>query len=116
MVQKGHNSSLPWILPQKSFALDFSSVTDAFEGFFGEGSEAISVIFGIAATIGLGLLAFTEVETILEVLGSAALVQLVTKKLLYAEDRKRTIKELEEFLTGKIRPKDILNDIKINAC
>ncbi|KAI3781812.1 hypothetical protein L2E82_11838 [Cichorium intybus] len=77
-----------------------------------EGSEAISVIFGIAAAIGLGLLAFTEVETILEVLGSAALVQLVTKKLLYAEDRKRTLKELKEFLTGKIRPKDILKYIK----
>lgn len=106
------NSGLPWILPQKSFALDFSGVTDAFEGFFGEGSEAISVIFGIAAATGLGLLAFTEVETILEVLGSAALVQLVTKKLLYAEDRKRTLKEVEEFLTGKIGPKDILNDIK----
>lgn len=105
------NSSLPWILPQKSFAFDLSSVTDAFDGFF-EGSEAISVIFGVAVATGLGLLAFTEVETILEVLGSAALVQLVTKKLLYAEDRKRTLKEVEEFLTAKIGPKDILNDIK----
>ncbi|KAL7611025.1 hypothetical protein Lser_V15G14455 [Lactuca serriola] len=106
------NSSLPWILPQKSFAFDFGSVTDAFDGLLGDGSEAVSVIFGLAVATGLGLLAFTEVETILEVLGSAALVQLVTKKLLYAEDRKKTLKEVEEFLTVKIGPQDILNDIK----
>ncbi|KAL8260769.1 hypothetical protein R6Q59_024818 [Mikania micrantha] len=79
------NSSLPWILPKKSFAFDFSSLNDAVDGILGEGSEAIALLFGIAAATGLSLLAFTEVETILEVLGSAALVQLVSKKLLFAE-------------------------------
>ncbi|XP_024996324.1 rhodanese-like domain-containing protein 4, chloroplastic [Cynara cardunculus var. scolymus] len=106
------NSGLPWILPQKSFAFDFSGVTDAIDGLFGDGSDAVSVIFGIAAATGLGLLAFTEVETILEVLGSAALVQLVSKKLLFAEDRKKTLEEVQEFLTIKIGPKDLLDDIK----
>lgn len=106
------NSGLPWILPQKSFAFDFSGVTDAIDGLLGEGSDAVSVIFGIAAATGLGLLAFTEVETILEVLGSAALVQLVSKKLLFAEDRKKTLEEVQEFLTIKIGPKDLLDDIK----
>ncbi|KAI3693440.1 hypothetical protein L6452_33275 [Arctium lappa] len=106
------NSGLPWILPQKSFAFDFSGVTDAIDGLLGEGSDAVSVIFGIAAATGLGLLAFTEVETILEVLGSAALVQLVSKKLLFAEDRKKTLEEVQEFLTIKIGPNDLLDDIK----
>ncbi|XP_076917824.1 rhodanese-like domain-containing protein 4, chloroplastic [Bidens hawaiensis] len=106
------NSGLPWILPKKSFSLDLSSLNDAVDGILGEGSEAITFIFGIAAAAGLSLFAFTEVETILEVLGSAALVQLVSKKLLYAEDRERTFKEVSEFLSTKIGPKEILNDIK----
>ncbi|PWA95971.1 thylakoid rhodanese [Artemisia annua] len=106
------NSGLPWIEPKKSFAFDFSSLTDAFDGVLGEGSDAVSVIFGIAAATGLSLLAFTEVETILEVLGSAALVQIFTKKLLFAEDREKTLKEVSEFVSSKIRPSDLLDDIK----
>nr|XP_043630589.1 uncharacterized protein LOC122601922 [Erigeron canadensis] len=106
------NSGLPWILPKKSLAFDFGSLTDAIDGVFGEGSEAVSIILGIAAATGLSLLAFTEVETILEVLGSAALVQLVSKKLLFAEDRKKTLQEFNDFVTSKIGPKELLDDIK----
>ncbi|KAI3829264.1 hypothetical protein L1987_03383 [Smallanthus sonchifolius] len=106
------NSGLPWILPKKSFAFDLSSLNDAVDGILGEGSEAIALLFGIAAATGLSLLAFTEVETILEVLGSAALVQLVSKKLLFAEDRKKTFKEVGEFVSAQIRPKELLDDIK----
>lgn len=39
-----------------------------------EGSEAVFVALGVAAVTGLGLFVFTEVETLLQVLGSAALV------------------------------------------
>lgn len=98
--------------PKKSFAFDLSSLNDAVDGILGEGSEAVTLLFGIAAATGLSLLAFTEVETILEVLGSAALVQLVSKKLLFAEDRKKTLKEVSEFVTAQIGPKELLNDIK----
>ncbi|KAK9068333.1 hypothetical protein SSX86_012444 [Deinandra increscens subsp. villosa] len=126
------NSGLPWILPRKSFAFDFGSL----DGVLGEGSEAVALLFGVAAATGLSLLAFTEVrilknrtlffccgfgvlnllylqvETILEVLGSAALVQLFSKKLLFAEDRKKTLKEVSEFVTTQIGPKELLDDIK----
>ncbi|XP_071685726.1 rhodanese-like domain-containing protein 4, chloroplastic [Rutidosis leptorrhynchoides] len=106
------NSGLPWVLPKKSLAFDFSSLTDAIDGLFGDSSDAVSVIFSVAAATGLGLLAFTEVETILEVLGSAAIVQLVTKKLLFAEDRKKTIQEFNEFVATNIGPKELLEEIK----
>ncbi|KAI7735312.1 hypothetical protein M8C21_029729, partial [Ambrosia artemisiifolia] len=106
------NSGLPWKLPKKSFSFDLSSLNDAVDSILGEGNEAVTLLFGIAAATGLSLLAFTEVETILEVLGSAALVQLVSKKLLYAEDRKRTLKEVGDFVSAKIGPKEILDDIK----
>ncbi|KAI3703178.1 hypothetical protein L1987_73071 [Smallanthus sonchifolius] len=106
------NSGLPWILPKKSFTFDLSSLNDAVDGILGDGSEAIALLFGIAAATGLSLLAFTEVETILEVLGSAALVQLVSKKLLFAEDRKKTFKEVGEFVSAQIGPKELLDDIK----
>ncbi|KAJ0673347.1 putative Rhodanese-like domain-containing protein STR4 [Helianthus annuus] len=106
------NSSLPWILPKKSFSFDLSSLNDAVDGILGDGNEAVTLLFGIAAAAGLSLFAFTEVETILEVLGSAALVQLVSKKLLYAEDRRRTLKEFGDFVSAKIGPKEILDDVK----
>lgn len=106
------NSGLPWIPPRKALSLDFSNLTDAIDGAVGEGSDALSLTLGIAAATGLGLLAFSEVETILQVLGSAALVQFVSKKLLFAEDRKETLQEVDEFLNTKIAPKELVNEIK----
>ncbi|CAA0838935.1 Rhodanese-like domain-containing protein 4-chloroplastic [Striga hermonthica] len=75
------NTGLPWIPPKKGLSLDFSSLTDAF----GEDYEIVPLTLGIAAAAGLGIFTFTEVETILQVLGSAALVQFISKKLLFAE-------------------------------
>ncbi|KAK7857725.1 rhodanese-like domain-containing protein 4 [Quercus suber] len=109
------NSGLPWIPPRKALSLDFSNLTDAIGGAVGEGSDSLSLILGIAAATGLGLLAFSEVETILQVVGSAALVQFVSKKLLFAEDRKETLQEVDELLNTKIAPKELVNEIKVNA-
>ncbi|GKU87953.1 hypothetical protein SLEP1_g2279 [Rubroshorea leprosula] len=99
------NSGLPWTRPKKALSLDFI-------GAVGEGSEALPVILGIAAAAGLGLLAFTEIETILQLLGSAAIVQLVSQKLLFAEDRKQTLKQVDEFLNTKVAPKELVYDLK----
>ncbi|KAK2995528.1 hypothetical protein RJ640_003956 [Escallonia rubra] len=106
------NSSLPWIQPKKTLSLDLSGLSDAIGDAIGEGSDALFVALGVAAATGLGLLAFTEVETILQFLGSAALVQVVSKKLLFAEDRKETLQKVDEFLTTKIGPKELVDDIK----
>ncbi|XP_042030960.1 rhodanese-like domain-containing protein 4, chloroplastic [Salvia splendens] len=98
------NSGLPWMLPTTTF--DISSVIDTF-------GEGVPVALGIAAAAaGLGLFAFAEAETILQVLGSAALVQFVSKKLLFAEDRKVTIKQFEELLNTKVAPKELVDDIQ----
>lgn len=102
------SSGLPWIQPKKGFSFDFSSLTDAI----GEGSDAVSVALGVAAATGLSLLAYTEVETLLQVLGSAAIVQFLSKKLLFAEDRKQTFQQLDEFLTKQVAPKEVVDDIK----
>ncbi|XP_059651265.1 rhodanese-like domain-containing protein 4, chloroplastic isoform X2 [Cornus florida] len=106
------NSGLPWILPSKGLTLDLSNLTDTIGGALGEGSEGLSVTLGIAAATGLGLLAFSEVETVLQLLGSAALVQFISKKLLFAEDRKETLQEVDEFLNTKIAPKELVDEIK----
>ncbi|CAN4111475.1 unnamed protein product [Withania somnifera] len=106
------NSSLPWIVPKKTLSLDLSNLSDALDGILGEGSDAVTVGLGAAAVAGLGLLAFSEVETILQLLGSAALVQLVGKKLLFAEDRKKTLQQVDEFLNTKIAPKELVDEIK----
>ncbi|KAI3956431.1 hypothetical protein MKX01_016844 [Papaver californicum] len=106
------SSGLPWIEPKKTLSFEFGSLTESFSGALGETSEALSLTLGVAAATGLGLLAFTEVETILELLGSAALIQFVSKKLLFAENRKETFQQIDEFLTTKIAPKELVGEIK----
>ncbi|KAF8107134.1 hypothetical protein N665_0126s0052 [Sinapis alba] len=106
------NSGLPWIEPKKTLSLDLSSLTDSISGVFGESSDGVSVAIGVAAAAGLSALAFTEIETILQLLGSAALVQLAGKKLLFAEDRKQTLKQVDEFLNTKIAPKELVDELK----
>ncbi|XP_010261520.1 PREDICTED: rhodanese-like domain-containing protein 4, chloroplastic [Nelumbo nucifera] len=106
------SSGLPWIPPKRALSFDFGNLTDAISGAFGEGSDGLPVTLGIAAATGLGVLAFSEIETILQLLGSAALVQFVSKKLLFAEDRKVTLKQVDEFLNTKVAPKELIDEIK----
>ncbi|KAK7255836.1 hypothetical protein RIF29_29259 [Crotalaria pallida] len=75
------SSCLLWKTPKKGPSVDFGSLTEDL----GDTSDGLAVALGIAAATGLGLLAFTEIETILGVLGSAAIVQFASKKLLFAE-------------------------------
>ncbi|KAJ7951283.1 rhodanese-like domain-containing protein 4, chloroplastic [Quillaja saponaria] len=105
------NSGLPWIPPRKALSLDLGNLADAVAGALG-GSGGLPVTLGIAAATGLGLLAFSEIETILQLLGSAALVQFASKKLLFAEDRKETLKQVDEFLNTKVAPKELVDEIK----
>lgn len=107
------NSQLPWASPKKALTLDFGDISDAIAGLFGDSSDSsVPVTLGLAAATGLGLAAFTEAETLLQLLGSAAIIQLVTKKLLFAEDRKATLKQVDEFLNTKFAPKELVDDIK----
>ncbi|KAG6748200.1 hypothetical protein POTOM_048107 [Populus tomentosa] len=106
------NSGLPWIPPKKAFSLDLGDLSDAIGGALGEDSDALPVTFAIAAATGIGVLAFSEIEAILQVLGSAALIQFVSKKLLFAEDRKQTLEQVDEFLTTKIAPKEFVDELK----
>ncbi|KAE9605728.1 putative Rhodanese-like domain-containing protein [Lupinus albus] len=106
------NSGLPWTAPAKGLSLDFGSLTEAISDSIGDTSDGLAVVLGIAAATGLGLLAFTEIEAILEVVGSAALVQFASKKLLFAEDRKQTLQQVDEFLNTKVAPKELVDEIK----
>lgn len=106
------NSNLPWIAPKKALSLDFGNFTEAISDAIGGGSGDLSVTVGLAAATGLGLLAFSEIETILQLLGSAAIIQFTSKKLLFAEDRKETLKQVDEFLNTKIAPQELVDEIK----
>ncbi|KAJ6729575.1 RHODANESE-LIKE DOMAIN-CONTAINING PROTEIN 4 CHLOROPLASTIC [Salix viminalis] len=106
------NSGLPWIPPKKAFSLDLGDLSDTISGAFGEGSDALLVTFALSAAAGLSVLALSEMEAILQVLGSAALIQFASKKLLFAEDRKQTLEQVDEFLTTKIAPKELVGELK----
>ncbi|MCD9558992.1 hypothetical protein HAX54_016702 [Datura stramonium] len=105
------NSGLPWILPKKTLSLDLG-LSDLLDGILGDGSDAIAVGLGVAAATGLGFLVFSEAETVLQLLGSAALIQLVSTKFLFAEDRKQSLQQVDEFLTREVAPKEFVGDIK----
>lgn len=105
-------SGLPWSPPKKGINIDFSNLTDAISGAIGEDIDGLPVALGLAAATGLSLLAFSEIESVLQLLGSAALVQFITKKLLFAEDRKVTLKQIDEFLNTKVAPKELADEIK----
>ncbi|KAM0939443.1 putative Rhodanese-like domain-containing protein STR4 [Dioscorea sansibarensis] len=105
-------SGLPWSPPKKGINIDFSNLTDAISSAIGEDIDGLPVALGLAAATGLSLLAFSEIESVLQLLGSAALVQFITKKLLFAEDRKVTLKQIDEFLNTKVAPKELADEIK----
>lgn len=106
------NSGLPWTAPKNALSLDLSGLTETLSGAIGEGADGLSFTLGVAAAAGIGLLAFSEIETILQVLGSAALIQIVSKKLLFDEDRKETLRQVDEFLNTKVAPKDLVDELK----
>jgi chitinase domain-containing protein 1 len=146
--------------------------------FLQDGADSLPVTIGLAAATGLGVLAYTEVtmliffsvlilllthlvqstlqvETLLQFVGSAAIVQLVISRLLYAEvhisfqnsfncfiavnhnfipfnrgqlfpvlqnlmpclcclqDRKKTVKQIEEFFNNKVAPLELVDEIKV---
>uniref|UniRef100_J3LBH1 Protein THYLAKOID RHODANESE-LIKE, chloroplastic n=1 Tax=Oryza brachyantha TaxID=4533 RepID=J3LBH1_ORYBR len=97
------STDLPWATPTKGFSLS---------DLVGDGADGLPVTLGLAAATGLGILAYTEIETVLQFLGSAAIVQLVASKLIYAEDRKKTLKQIDEFFNKKVAPKELVDEIK----
>ncbi|KAJ0962998.1 hypothetical protein J5N97_028120 [Dioscorea zingiberensis] len=105
-------SGLPWSAPKKSINIDFSDLQDAISSAIGGDSEGLPVTLGLAAATGLSILAFSEIETVLQLLGSAALIQFITKKLLFAKDREVTLKQIDEFLNTKVAPKELADEIK----
>ncbi|PIA49070.1 hypothetical protein AQUCO_01300130v1 [Aquilegia coerulea] len=107
------NSDLPWIPPKRALGLGFGTLADAFASVIEEGSDDLPFSLGVvAATSLLGLLAYTEIETALQLIGSAALVRFVSSKLLYAQDRKETLQQFDEFVDNKVAPRELIDDIK----
>ncbi|CAN6243801.1 unnamed protein product [Urochloa humidicola] len=99
------SSNLPWKEPAKGFSFDLGEL-------LGDGSDGLPLTIGLAAATGLGVVAYAEIETLLQFLGSAAIVQLLATKFLYAEDRQKTLKQIDEFLNKKVAPKDLVDEIK----
>lgn len=106
------NSGLPWLIPKNVFTVDFDSLKEAFDGALEDSAGLFPVTVGVAAVTGVGLAAFSEVETLLQLLGSAALLQVFVKKLLFAEDRQRTLQQIQDFLDTKVAPKELVDELK----
>ena len=56
-----------------------------------------------------------QAETVLQLLGSVAFIQLFAKKFLFAEDREQTIREITTYLDTKIAPKGLADDLKVSS-
>lgn len=106
------NSGLPWLLPKKAFTVDLGGLKEALGSVIEDSSGLFPITVGVAAATGVGLAALSEIETVLQLLGSAALIQIFLKKLLFAEDRKVTLQQLQEFLDTKVAPKELVDELK----
>ncbi|KAL2624417.1 hypothetical protein R1flu_008662 [Riccia fluitans] len=103
------SSELPWLKPRKGFTFDLPGLKDVFDT---DNSSLVPATLGVAAAAGVGLVVFSEVEIALQLLGSAALVQILVKKLLFAKDRKKTFEDLQLFVDTKIAPKELMSELQ----
>lgn len=88
------NQELPWREP-----VTFSFPSLSLEGLDIEIDAETAKSVGLAgAAAGSVALVYTEIETLLELLGVVAVAQIVAKKFLFAEDRKKTLAEIQDFL------------------
>lgn len=104
-------SELPWLLPRKSFSLNLDGLKNLLNGSQ-DNAKLVPATLGVAAAAGIGVAIFTEAETVLQLLGSAAFIQIFAKKFMFADDREKSIKEIQTFLDTKIAPKEIVEELK----
>lgn len=110
---KGWQSTgLPWLIPKNVFTVDFGNLKEALDSALEDTSGLVPVTVGVAAATGFGIAAFSEIETVLQLLGSAALIQVFVKKLLFAEDRKKTLQQIQDFLDTKVASKELVDELK----
>ncbi|KAG0597545.1 hypothetical protein M758_12G003100 [Ceratodon purpureus] len=110
-------SELPWVLPRKGFSLNLDGLKNLLAGsqsLAGLQSNAnLGPTLGAAAAAGIGVAVFTEAETVLQLLGSAAFIQIFAKKFMFADDREKTVKEIQTFLDTKIAPQEFVEELKV---
>eukprot|EP00271_Cylindrocystis_brebissonii_P012488 TRINITY_DN3106_c0_g1_i8.p1 TRINITY_DN3106_c0_g1~~TRINITY_DN3106_c0_g1_i8.p1 ORF type:complete len:488 (+),score=88.79 TRINITY_DN3106_c0_g1_i8:100-1464(+) len=104
-------SGLTWVKPS-SFKLDLGVIKDAITSTVEDNKALLPASLGVAAAAGASVVLLSEVEVALQVLGSAALLQLLVKRFLFAEDRNKTIAEIKTFLDTKVAPQSLADDIK----
>eukprot|EP00898_Chlorokybus_atmophyticus_P000232 jgi/Chlat1/1209/Chrsp115S01672 len=92
-------SDLPWKKPVKLSFPDLSNLPS-----FEIDSKLAATSAAVVAVAGASALFFAEMETILEVLGVTAVVQLLVKRLLFADDRKKTYDEIISWVDNKFGP------------
>lgn len=105
------SSELPWLEPRKAFKLDINSIKEVLDSTLGPDS-VVPTAMGVAAAAAAGVVVFSEAETAMQLVGSAALLQLFVKKFLFAKDRKETIKQIQELLDTKVAPQALVDDMK----
>lgn len=74
--------------------------------------QTATIALGAAAAVGASAFMFTEFETLLELVGSVAALQIFINKFLFAEDRDKTVASIKTWLDTKVMPKDLAADIK----
>ncbi|KAG0597546.1 hypothetical protein M758_12G003100 [Ceratodon purpureus] len=103
-------SELPWVLPRKGFSLNLDGLKNLLAG--SQSNANLGPTLGAAAAAGIGVAVFTEAETVLQLLGSAAFIQIFAKKFMFADDREKTVKEIQTFLDTKIAPQEFVEELK----
>eukprot|EP01024_Parvocaulis_polyphysoides_P010217 TRINITY_DN13397_c0_g1_i3.p1 TRINITY_DN13397_c0_g1~~TRINITY_DN13397_c0_g1_i3.p1 ORF type:complete len:429 (-),score=70.85 TRINITY_DN13397_c0_g1_i3:240-1469(-) len=115
---KGWREQLPWrdplkldigqILNPKAVAASAGRLTEQYQ----KNPTLVNGALAVAGVAGATALLFTEVETLLEVVGVVGVLQFLARKLLFAEDRKRTLAQLRELIDNKIAAGEAGKDLR----
>lgn len=101
-------SGMAWKAPFKFPGISLPDLSDTYKknpGIY----NAVLAVGAAAASIAV---VFSELDIFLEVVGLAAAAQLLSQKLLFAEDRSETIKKFREIRDEKIALDEAGDDLK----
>ena len=108
----------PWKAPSKGLSLKLPKLTnvgaavDALAEDFKTAPSAAKAGLAGAAIIGAAALIFQEAEAVLELAGVFAAARFAAGRLLFADDRRKTVSEFKELVDDKIAVGDVGSDLK----
>jgi len=104
------SSGMPWKEPVVIIEALKGATSGVVESYR---EDPLSTVLTFLGTLGVGTLAFTEYDSLLEAFALLAAGSFMSRKLLFYEDRKKTLQQFSWFLKEKEAPADLKQEVKV---